>query len=846
MGAGLPLRTFLSGLTTGPLRLIRALAPVLLLALFVGTLLSASPVRAQSSVSISAPTTAQAGSQFTVTVYNLNPIDGALGILFIDSAASSGVNGISDSRDFSVTILSSGTHTISYGLVAASPFSSTTIEITPASLTPRTVSAVATPSSLTFSQTSSLSFSGPGGGTPVYSTTASASVCTISGNILTAGNTAGSCPVTVQVGADGTYEPATSAALPVSVSAPAQVSQTITVSVSNTSLLYNGTATLSASGYSGTGAITYATTGSCSITGTTLTAGTSAGTCSVTAKIEADATYAAANSSAVTVSVSAPAPASQTITVNVSNTSLLYNGIATLSASGYTGTGAITYATTGSCSITGTTLTAGTSAGTCSVTAKIEADSGHLSATSSAVTVTVSAPASASQTITVHVSKTSLYYNGTATLSASGYTGTGAITYETTVLCSITGTTLKAGSGAGGCAVTAKIAADATHLAATSAAVIVTIDGRSAPTSDPSVLQTMQMQTSFSSDVITDTIDAVSQRLAGSVVADWTVEPPSASAAYAPNEPGGFGMPRRAPAVAALDKKAKAAPAKHGASPEPDYKIWTAGSLITDVDRVQGVPDKTRATRQAMTVGLDTRLSEGLIAGMAFSGFTGESKFDDFGSKQRALAWTGAAYGSLKLIDGVFLDSVLGYGDARFKSTRYNANAAGLLTGSRNGDMVFGALRVSWNQKAGQLRYAPYVRLDFSHVWFDKYAEQGDANWNLAFDKSTVSSQAFVLGFRTQYDIANGNGVISPTLRVEYRHTFNGDMTQTMNYVADPASRYSLTLDGSKRDAVTGAIGLKAQGDGALSGQIEYSAGMALQGGGFAGQGLRGSIRLGF
>jgi hypothetical protein len=41
-------------------------------------------------------------------------------------------------------------------------------------------------------------------------------------------------------------------------------------------------------------------------------------------------------------------------------------------------------------------------------------------------------------------------------------------------------------------------------------------------------------------------------------------------------------------------------------------------------------------------------------------------------------------------------------------------------------------------------------------------------------------------------------------------------------------------------------VGLKAKGDGNLSGQIEYLAGMSAAGGGFIGQGLRGSIRLGF
>jgi outer membrane autotransporter protein len=269
-------------------------------------------------------------------------------------------------------------------------------------------------------------------------------------------------------------------------------------------------------------------------------------------------------------------------------------------------------------------------------------------------------------------------------------------------------------------------------------------------------------------------------------------------------------------------------------------------AIMTAVDKIDGLPDKTRTLSQSATVGIDTTFFEGFKAGVAFGGFTSAGKIDDFGSKDRAQAFTGTLYASWSLGEGVFLDAALGYGGARFKSTRYDANATGLLTGSRHGDMVFGSLSASWDQKSGQLKYAPYARFEFSQAWLDKYAEQGDANWALAFDKTTFGSQAAVLGLRSQYDIANGSGTVSPTVRVEYRHAFDGDATQTLSYVSDPAMSYGLAIDGSKRDTLTGAIGLKAQGDGALSGEIEYAAGLSMQGGGFAGQGLRGSIRLGF
>jgi hypothetical protein len=302
----------------------------------------------------------------------------------------------------------------------------------------------------------------------------------------------------------------------------------------------------------------------------------------------------------------------------------------------------------------------------------------------------------------------------------------------------------------------------------------------------------------------------------------------------------------KAKAVAALNAKAAAAPAKRAVAPQPDVRVWTSGTFATDRAKTEGAPNMSRASLQAMIVGFDTRISGSFRAGVSFGGQLGESKFDQLGSKQQSQVLMASTYGSLEVAEKLFVDGVLGYGGARFKSTRYDSSASGLLKGTREGDMLFGALRVSLWRKLGQWQYAPFARFDVIQATLKKYAEQGDPAWTLAFDKATASSQALVLGLMSQYDIVQGRSVVSPTLRIEYRHGFNGDVNQSIAYTSDPGTRYNLAIDGSKRDTITGAIGLKARGEGNLSGQIEYSAGMSTQGGGFAGQGLRGTIRLGF
>ncbi len=89
--------------------------------------------------------------------------------------------------------------------------------------------------------------------------------------------------------------------------APALTAQaTLTAAAGSTTLVTSATTSLSSSGGNGTGAVTYAVaSGTCTISGTTLTAASSAGTCTVTATKAADSTYSAKTSAALTITVTA-------------------------------------------------------------------------------------------------------------------------------------------------------------------------------------------------------------------------------------------------------------------------------------------------------------------------------------------------------------------------------------------------------------------------------------------------------------------------------------------------------------------------------------------------------------
>ncbi|MFT3743463.1 MAG: MBG domain-containing protein [Pyrinomonadaceae bacterium] len=252
---------------------------------------------------------------------------------------------------------------------------------------------------------------------------------------------------------------------------------TLTVVPTPSTVVYGNTATLSTTGGSGTGAVTFSSglsTG-CSVSGTTLSVDDASGSCSITATKAADNNYNSATSAPLTVTLQAANQA--TLTAVSTPSTVVYGNTATLSTTGGSGTGAVTFSSglsTG-CSVSGTTLSVDDASGSCSITATKAADNNYNSATSAPLTVTLQAANQA--TLTAVSTPSTVVYGNTATLSTTGGSGTGAVTFSSGLStgCSVSGTTLSVDDASGSCSITATKAADNNYNSATSAPLTVTL-----------------------------------------------------------------------------------------------------------------------------------------------------------------------------------------------------------------------------------------------------------------------------------------------------------------------------------------------------------------------------------
>ncbi|MFZ0631600.1 MAG: Ig-like domain repeat protein [Acidobacteriaceae bacterium] len=288
---------------------------------------------------------------------------------------------------------------------------------------------------------------------------------------IPAGQAAG--PYTIQAvytDAGGGFSTSTDSTHTLTIGLDAQATLTVNVITPAT---YNTTQTLTTTGGSDNGAVTYSVGGStaCSVTGAVLTITSGTGTCSVIATMAGNADYSPVSSAAamVTVQLAAQTPA----LVAHATSPAPYNSTQTLTTTGGIGTGAVTFSggLSTACSVTGTTLTITSGTGTCVITATKAADSDYSAYTSAAVTVTVQMINQGTLTLNAISPAT---YNTTQTLTTTGGNGTGAVTYSATgsTACSVTGATLTITSGTGTCSLTATKAADANYNAASATATV--------------------------------------------------------------------------------------------------------------------------------------------------------------------------------------------------------------------------------------------------------------------------------------------------------------------------------------------------------------------------------------
>ena len=212
-------------------------------------------------------------------------------------------------------------------------------------------------------------------------------------------------------------------------------SQSLTLSSLGTSSKtypYSQVLSMSTTGSSGGGAITYSiasggSASNCALSDSSATAtltASSSGTCLIAASIATDTNYESATSSTLTFTFD---KANQSA-LSITSLSVSYPNTLSLATSGGSGTGALTFTkVSGNCTLSSSTLTP-TATGSCVITASKAGDDNYNSLSTTNTTITITA-GSSSATLTF-TSGTNLIFNRATSLSATTNSVAGRVRFK--------------------------------------------------------------------------------------------------------------------------------------------------------------------------------------------------------------------------------------------------------------------------------------------------------------------------------------------------------------------------------------------------------------------------------
>ncbi|MGI8525259.1 MAG: putative Ig domain-containing protein [Pseudolabrys sp.] len=273
--------------------------------------------------------------------------------------------------------------------------------------------------------------------------------------------------------------------------------------------------------------------------------------------------------------------------------------------------------------------------------------------------------------------------------------------------------------------------------------------------------------------------------------------------------------------------------------------FWTAGSFEFGSMTPRGVANSNHFNTGGLTSGVDMRVSDDLITGVALGYGADRSDIGQNGTQSTATSYSGTLYASLRLFDPLFLDAAVGYGNLSFDNRRFVTGEGTFASGSRDGSYWFGALSASLELGVGRFKFTPYAKTDFLAATLGQYSEAGSTAQLLTYNEMKTNAVSGAIGLRGSIDIATSFGTLTPTARVEYRQTSQSEYSQSVYYsdlgagissaFGQPAGAHSMT---------TAAFGYRLRTLGGLAVELEYA--IAAGTGSYRAQSIRAALRMPF
>ena len=251
-----------------------------------------------------------------------------------------------------------------------------------------------------------------------------------------------------------------------------------------------------------------------------------------------------------------------------------------------------------------------------------------------------------------------------------------------------------------------------------------------------------------------------------------------------------------------------------------DWEAWSEGSISFGKIGDSSLSSAQDLTSLGITVGVDTKMDDDKILGVALRVGSTDVDVGTFGSKVDTNALSLSLYGINSLENSNFIKHVFGVSYLDSDIVRKYEGNTDTNKGDREGKQVFGSLNFGREYENVDLIITPTGRIDGSYTALNGYTESGSAA-ALSYNDQDISSLMASLGVLIDQDVDLENSIVRSRINLEYSKEFASSSKVVTSYVSDSES-FEYQADNKNRDIYTAGLGFDFKHDQGLTISTDY------------------------
>ena len=254
------------------------------------------------------------------------------------------------------------------------------------------------------------------------------------------------------------------------------------------------------------------------------------------------------------------------------------------------------------------------------------------------------------------------------------------------------------------------------------------------------------------------------------------------------------------------------------------FGFFINGSISDGEKDTTDLEDGYDLEGNSITLGMDYRISESLVAGVAYGISDSEIEFtssNDITNEVDNLLFYGTWYKDRFYVDGLF-----GYAKGDIETNRRiefgPVNES--VSGETESSQFFVSVTGSYDFSKGPWTYGPYAALDIIDGEIDGYEEVGGTGFEIGFDDQDIKSQILTFGGRVQYAWSQSWGIVIPHARVEWKNELEDERNTIVGrFVLDTSDNtFEIEADDLDDNWYQAAVGVSATFQHGLSAYVDY------------------------